>query len=72
MSRKLVTKSEHRLVVYISADLRKEINGWLESEDVSLADFTRDALEMYLRKKQREQRAAELRETCQLLSSQKI
>lgn len=68
MSHKMVTKSGRRLVVYISDDLRQEINGWVDNEGISLADFTRDALESYLREKQREKRNAELKETCQLIS----
>ncbi|MFQ5628153.1 MAG: hypothetical protein ACE5I1_05275 [bacterium] len=69
MSRKMVTKSGRRLVVYISEDLREEITGWIDSEGISMADFTRDALDAYLREKKREKRNTELKETCQLISN---
>jgi len=65
----MVTKSGRRLVVYISEELRAKLNGWVDSENISLADFTRDALEAYLDEKQREQRNAELKTTCQIVSS---
>lgn len=70
MSHKMVTKNGRRLVVYISEDLREKINDWIDNEGISMADFTRDALESYLRDKQREQRNLELKETCRLISGQ--
>lgn len=68
MSHKMITKNGRRLVVYISDELREKLTGWVDNEGISLADFTRDALEAYLLEKQRELRNAELKETCQLIS----
>jgi hypothetical protein len=66
MSVKTQLRSDQRFVLYISNTLRTEIEHWVEREDMSLAEFGREAFEYYLTNKKKEERDRQLAETCKL------
>ncbi|MFQ5708948.1 MAG: hypothetical protein ACE5HO_15935 [bacterium] len=68
MTRKANTKARQRFVMYIPNDLRREIETWASQKGITLAEFGREAFESYLHAKRREERHAQLAETCQMLA----
>jgi hypothetical protein len=66
MPGRLYAKPNQRFVMYISNNLREEIEDWVDKMDITLAEFGREAFETYLENKKREQRHAQLAETCRL------
>lgn len=60
-------KSNQRFVMYIPNKLRKEIEKWVKKHGITMAEFGREAFETHLQNKQREERQAQLAETCRLL-----
>ena len=69
MPRRTAVKPNHRFVLYIPNTLHKEIEGWVNKMGISFAEFGRDAFELYLSNKRKEERDAQLAETCQLFES---
>ena len=61
------TKANQRFVMYISDKLRKEIAKWVKKQGITMAQFGREAFETHLRNKRREERHAQLAETCRLI-----
>ncbi len=70
MSRRTAVKPDHRFVLYIPNALRKEIEDWVNKTGITFAEFGRDAFELYLSNKRKEERNTELAETCQLFTSE--
>ncbi len=68
MSRTAVKPSQ-RFVLYIPNTLRKEIEDWVNKMGITFTEFGRDAFELYLSNKRKEERDAQLAETCQLFES---
>lgn len=68
MTRRTNSKIRQRFVMYIANDLRQEIESWVNQQGITLAEFGREAFESYLKEKRREERHAQLAETCQLLA----
>ena len=68
MSRTAVKPSQ-RFVLYVPITLRKEIDDWVNKMGITFAEFGRDAFELYLSNKRKEERDAQLAETCQLFES---
>ena len=66
MSRRPVVKPNHRFVLYILNSLRKEIENWVNKMGITFTEFGRDAFELYLSNKRKEERDAQLAETCRL------
>ncbi len=66
MSRRTAIKPNHRFVLHIPNSLRKEIEDWVNKMGITFAEFGRDAFESYLRNKRKEERDAQLAETCRL------
>lgn len=69
MARRPTMKSNQRFVMYIPWELRTEVEDWVNRRGVSLAEFGREALETYLRSKQKEERNQQLVETCKLFET---
>ncbi len=69
MSRGSVVSPDHRFVLYVSNALRKEIEDWVNKMGITFAEFGRDAFELYLSNKRKEERDVQLAETCQLFES---
>ncbi|MFQ5677694.1 MAG: hypothetical protein ACE5G1_17530 [bacterium] len=70
MPRKAIIKTNHRFVMYIPDMLRKEVERWTNKMGMTFAEFGREAFELYLEKKRKEEREAQLAETCRLFKSQ--
>ncbi len=68
MSRTAVKPSQ-RFVLYIPNTLRKEIDDWVNKMGITFAEFGRDAFELYLSNKRKEERNSQLAETCRLFES---
>ncbi len=68
MSRTAVKPSQ-RFVLYVPITLRKEIDDWVNKMGITFAEFGRDAFELYLSNKRKEERDVQLAETCQLFES---
>ncbi len=66
MSRRSAVKPNHRFVLYIPNSLRKEIENWVNKMGITFAEFGREAFELYLSEKRKEERDAQLAETCRL------
>jgi len=66
MSRRSAVKPNQRFVLYIPNSLRNEIENWVNKMGITFAEFGRDAFELYLNKKRKEERDAQLAETCRL------
>ncbi|RMD92886.1 MAG: hypothetical protein D6813_05085 [Calditrichaeota bacterium] len=64
MKNKNGIKNSQRFVMYIPNELRKEIENWVNKKGITMAEFGREALEEYLNSKLREERHAQLAETC--------
>ena len=69
MSRRTAVKPNHRFVLYIPNDLRKEIEDWVNKMGITFAEFGREAFELYLHKKRKEEKNAQLAETCRMFES---
>ena len=69
MSRRTAVKPNHRFVLYIPNALRKEIEDWVNKMGITFAEFGREAFELYLSNKRKEERNTQLAETCQLFES---
>ena len=69
MSRRTAVKPNHRFVLYIPSALRKEIEDWVNKMGITFAEFGREAFELYLHKKRKEEKNAQLAETCQMFES---
>ncbi len=69
MSRTAVKPSQ-RFVLYIPNTLRKEIEGWVNKMGITFAEFGRDAFELYLSHKRKEERNTQLAGTCRLFESE--
>jgi len=70
MSRRSAVKPNHRFVLYIPNTLRKEIEDWVNKMGITFAEFGRDAFELYSDKKRKEEKNAQLAETCRLFENQ--
>lgn len=68
MSQKLITKNGKRFVLYISNELRNEITDVVNKDGTTLADFAREAFELYLKNRKQEEKNQELAEACALFS----
>ncbi len=66
MSRRAAVKPNHRFVLYIPNALRKEIEDWVNKTGITFTEFGREAFELYLSEKRKEERDAQLAETCRL------
>ena len=66
MSRRAAVKPNHRFVLYIPNALRLEIEDRVNKMGITFAEFGRDAFELYLAKKRKEEKNAQLAETCRL------
>ncbi len=66
MSRRSVVNPNHRFVLYIPNSLRKEIENLVNKRGITFAEFGREAFELYLSEKRKEERDAQLAETCRL------
>ncbi len=66
MSRRSAVKPNHRFVLYIPNSLRKEIENRVNKMGITFAEFGREAFELYLSEKRKEERDAQLAETCRL------
>jgi len=69
MSRGSVVNPDQRFVLYVPNALRKEIDDWVNKMGITFADFGREAFELYLSHRRKEERNTELAETCQLFES---
>jgi len=69
MSRRTAVKPNHRFVLYIPNALRKEIEDWVNKMGITFAEFGREAFELYLHKKRKEEKNAQLAETCRIFES---
>ncbi len=69
MSRRTAVKPDHRFVLYIPNALRKEIEDWVNKTGITFAEFGREAFELYLHKKRKEEKNAQLAETCRMFES---
>ncbi|MCH7678185.1 hypothetical protein IID10_02335 [candidate division KSB1 bacterium] len=69
MSRRTAVKPNHRFVLYIPSALRKEIEDWVNKMGITFAEFGREAFELYLHKKRKEEKNAQLAETCRMFES---
>ncbi len=69
MSRGSAVNPDHRVVLYVSNVLRKEIEDWVNKMGITFAEFGREAFELYLSNKRKEERNTQLAETCQLFES---
>lgn len=69
MSRRTAVKPNHRFVMYIPSALRKEIEDWVNKMGITFAEFGREAFELYLHKKRKEEKNAQLAETCRMFES---
>ena len=69
MSRRPYAKASQRFVMYIPNALREEIEDWVGKMGMTLAEFGREAFESYLNSKRREERNAQLVETCRLFEN---
>ena len=69
MSERTVAQPNHRFVLYIPNALRKEIEEWVNKMGITFAEFGREAFDLYLSKKRKEERNAQLAETCRLFES---
>ena len=69
MSRRTAVKPNHRFVLYIPNTLRKEIEDWVNKMGITFAEFGREAFELYLHKKRKEEKNAQLAETCRIFES---
>ena len=69
MSRRTAVKPNHRFVLYIPYALRKEIEDWVNKMGITFAEFGREAFELYLHKKRKEEKNAQLAETCRIFES---
>ncbi len=69
MSRRTAVKPNHRFVLYIPNALRKEIEDWVNKMGITFAEFGREAFELYLHKKRKEEKNAQLAETCRMFES---
>lgn len=72
MRRKPNLKSSQRFVMYIPNNLRAEIEGWVSKMGITLADFGRDAFIKYLDEIKRQERNAQLAETCRFFESNNV
>lgn len=70
MPRRPRVKSNHRFVLYIPNALRKEIEDWVNKMGITFAEFGREAFELYLNNKRKEERNAQLEETCKLFGNE--
>ncbi len=68
MRRKEYIKANQRFVMYIPNNLREEIERWVNKNGITLAEFGREAFQTYLSEKRREERNAQLAETCRLFN----
>ena len=66
MSSRSAVKPNHRFVMYIPNSLRNEIEDWVNKMGITFAEFGREAFELYLHKKRKEEKNAQLAETCRL------
>ena len=66
MSRRTAVKPNHRFVMYIPNALRNEIEDWVNKMGITFAEFGREAFELYLVKKRKEEKNAQLAETCRM------
>ena len=66
MSRRAAVKPNHRFVMYIPNSLRNEIEDWVNKMGITFAEFGREAFELYLHKKRKEEKNAQLAETCRI------
>lgn len=55
--------------MYIPNNLREEIENWVNKMGITLADFGRNAFESYLKDIRREERNAQLAETCRIFGN---
>jgi len=69
MSRRTAVKPNHRFVLYIPSALRNEIEDWVNKMGITFAEFGREAFELYLHKKRKEEKNAQLAETCRMFES---
>jgi len=69
MSRRTAVNPDHRFVLYVSNALRKEIEDWVNEMGITFTEFGREAFELYLSKKRKEEINTQLAETCQLFES---
>jgi len=69
MSRGSVVNPDQRFVLYVPNALRKEIDDWVNKMGITFADFGREAFELYLSSKRKEERNTQLTETCKLFES---
>ncbi len=69
MSRRTAVKPNHRFVMYIPNSLRNEIEDWVNKMGITFAEFGREAFELYLHNKRKEEKNAQLAETCRMFES---
>ena len=69
MRPRIYTKTSQRFVMYIPNNLRAEIDHWVDKRGMTLAEFGREAFETYLKNKIREEKEAQLAETCRIFES---
>ncbi len=69
MSRGSVVNPDQRFVLYVPNALRKEIEDWVNKMGITFAEFGREAFELYLSSKRKEERNTQLTETCKLFES---
>ncbi len=70
MSLGSVVSPDHRFVLYVSNALRKEIEDWVNKMGITFAEFGREAFELYLSSKRKEERNTQLAGTCRLFESE--
>ncbi|MFQ5863897.1 MAG: hypothetical protein ACE5IW_01555 [bacterium] len=58
------SKTSQRFVMYIPNALREEIETWVNKRGITFAEFGREAFKSYLQNQRREERRAQLVETC--------
>ncbi|MFQ5752309.1 MAG: hypothetical protein ACE5HI_09960 [bacterium] len=69
MKSKISTKTNQRFVMYIPNNLREEIESWVKKTGITMAEFGREAFKSYLSDRRREERNAQLAETCRIFEN---
>lgn len=69
MKSKISTKTNQRFVMYIPNNLREEIESWVKKTGITMAEFGREAFKSYLIDRRREERNAQLAETCRIFEN---
>lgn len=68
MAERAITKNGHRLHLYITNELYQDIQEWTTTNNITLSEFSREALKYFLHIKHRKIREDQLAETCQVLT----